>query len=44
MVVKRELRGRRDKLGVGTDIYTLLYIKEIGNKNLMYGNLLNIVE
>ena len=28
--------GVRDKLGVGIDIYTLLYIKYIKNKDLLY--------
>ena len=29
-------KGERDKLGDGIDIYTLLYIKQITNKNLLY--------
>ena len=29
-------KGQRDKLGDGIDIYTLLYIKQITNKNLLY--------
>ena len=28
--------GRRDKLGVGINIYTLLYIKQVINKDLLY--------
>ena len=31
----RKERGK-DKLGVGIDIYTLIYIKQITNKNLLY--------
>ena len=36
---------RKDKLGVGIDIYALLYIKYIGKKDLCiaWGNLLNTV-
>ena len=28
--------GKRNKLGVGINIYTLLYIKQIINKDLLY--------
>ena len=34
---QREWRRRgRDKLGVGINIYTLLYVKQVNNKDLLY--------
>ena len=36
MEVTRVRGGGRDKLEIGIDIYTPLYIKEITNKNLLY--------
>ena len=35
MVTQGERRGR-DTLGIGINIYTFLYIKEIVNKDLLY--------
>ena len=36
MVTKGERRGGRDKLVVGINRYTPLYIKQINNKDLLY--------
>ena len=35
-LVTRGERGGRDKWEIGIDIYTLLYIKQITNKGLLY--------
>ena len=46
MVKKGKLRGGGVNQEVGINIYTLLYTKEINNKDLLYskGNLLNILQ
>ena len=41
VVTKGETWGRKDKLGGLIDIYTLPYIKEIDNKDLLYSTRLS---
>ena len=43
MATKGEKWGKgRVKLGFGIDIYTLLYIKQVGNKDLSYSTVSSI--